>query len=104
MEQRDRKRRGKQKKMAHKNHLQRKKNKSKRDHAAKSWIDAELHTGLQAQVQSAEGPCHFIFVITFFTDPPPLPLSFYSTSRVVLYSKCSEDFGLTVVSVECQNM
>ena len=42
-------------KMAHKNHLQRKKNKSKRDHAAKSGIDAELHTGLQAQVQSAEG-------------------------------------------------
>ena len=32
----------------------------KRDHEAKSGIDAELHTDLQAQVQSAEGPCHFI--------------------------------------------
>ena len=46
-----------------KSFVKKKKKSQKRPRAAKSGVDAELHTGLQAQVQSAEGPCHSIIFI-----------------------------------------
>jgi len=68
------------KKMAHKNHLQRKKNKSKRDHAAKSGIDADFT--LVSKHKSSRQKVHMsLYTLFFFFQRS---LFSYSSSSFIL--------------------